>query len=478
MRKFLLTAVVLSTVSLACLSTAFALPGIAFTDLGPVNDPGNIHSYYTVPWAINGSGQITGYAQIGSGSIDPGHTAAFLYSGGTMTDLQLGGLNGQSTLQSYGYGINNSGTVVGIATNTALNSTRAMVTSGGLMTSIDDSDPTIGQSRAYGVNSSGTVVGAAYWTLNQFHPVIYTYSGTYNPTTAVYSGGTWSFADIDGILGGTGLGLAIAINDAGTVTGSAPYTDGNGHAFVRTSAGVVTDLGTFGGSSSRGFGINAHGDVAGNANAADGQPHAFLAVNGPSGYGALTDLGIPTGFVYSNGMGINKYDIVSGQAYNGSASHAFLWTTGVVPFYGLSVGANDLNIVAASALPSGWVLNTARSINDAGQIAVSASYGGNFHACMITLPQAVPGDANLDGVVDINDLGKVLTNYDKTGMTWSDGDFDGSGTVDIQDLGKVLTNYDKTASAAVGIRAVPEPGTLALLAAGLALLVCAGRKRK
>ena len=57
----------------------------------------------------------------------------------------------------------------------------------------------------------------------------------------------------------------------------------------------------------------------------------------------------------------------------------------------------------------------------------------------------MPGDANLDGKVDINDLSSVLTNYDKsTGMTWSDGDFNGDGKVDINDLSIVLTNYDKS----------------------------------
>jgi hypothetical protein len=88
-----------------------------------------------------------------------------------------------------------------------------------------------------------------------------------------------------------------------------------------------------------------------------------------------------------------------------------------------------------------------------------------------------PGDANGDGVVDINDLSKLLANYDKTGMQWADGDFDANGIVDINDLSKVLANYDRTFSAPAGVRAVPEPGSLALLAAGLALLACAWRKR-
>jgi hypothetical protein len=73
----------------------------------------------------------------------------------------------------------------------------------------------------------------------------------------------------------------------------------------------------------------------------------------------------------------------------------------------------------------------------------------------------VPGDANGDGAVDIADLSILLTDFDKTGMTWSQGDFDGSGTVDIADLGKLLTNFDK--SAAVAITPVPEPSSLLLL---------------
>ena len=56
----------------------------------------------------------------------------------------------------------------------------------------------------------------------------------------------------------------------------------------------------------------------------------------------------------------------------------------------------------------------------------------------------LPGDANLDGTVDINDLTTVLANYNQTGMTWADGDFIGNGTVDINDLAIVLANYNAT----------------------------------
>jgi hypothetical protein len=93
------------------------------------------------------------------------------------------------------------------------------------------------------------------------------------------------------------------------------------------------------------------------------------------------------------------------------------------------------------------------------------------------LKNTFSGDANLDQVVNISDLSKVLTNYDKTGMIWSDGDFDGSGTVDINDLSKVLANYDKAAAAGAGVKAVPEPATLLLACAGLLGLLIYGWRR-
>ena len=71
----------------------------------------------------------------------------------------------------------------------------------------------------------------------------------------------------------------------------------------------------------------------------------------------------------------------------------------------------------------------------------------------------MPGDANLDGTVDINDLTIVLAHYNQSGMTWGQGEFTGDGTVDINDLTIVLANYGQTQSAAAlgGINGVPEP---------------------
>ena len=71
----------------------------------------------------------------------------------------------------------------------------------------------------------------------------------------------------------------------------------------------------------------------------------------------------------------------------------------------------------------------------------------------------LPGDANGDGKVDINDLTVVLAHYGQTGMAWAQGEFTGDGTVDINDLTIVLAHYGQSfgSSSAGGLSAVPEP---------------------
>jgi hypothetical protein len=117
---------------------------------------------------------------------------------------------------------------------------------------------------------------------------------------------------------------------------------------------------------------------------------------------------------------------------------------------------------------SSWTLDTFSSTSVHAVIGLGVRDGGPFTADFSNLSVATPsfpGDANGDGVVDILDLNRLLTNFDKTGMTWSQGDFDGNGAVDILDLNKLLTNFDKTFSApAPTLHAVPEPPALALLA--------------
>ena len=102
-----------------------------------------------------------------------------------------------------------------------------------------------------------------------------------------------------------------------------------------------------------------------------------------------------------------------------------------------------MNTVFASYIPAGWSLSAATAIDNNGDIVGYGSNGSSGNQGFLLAP-AIPGDANLDGKVDINDLTVVLANYNQTGMSWSQGEFTGDGTVDINDLTIVLAHYNQS----------------------------------
>jgi autotransporter-associated beta strand protein len=85
------------------------------------------------------------------------------------------------------------------------------------------------------------------------------------------------------------------------------------------------------------------------------------------------------------------------------------------------------------------------------------------------------GDADLDGDVDVNDLGRLASRWQTSGH-WSDGDFNYSGFVDAADLGMLASRWQSGVStrsvpsfaevaAAMGLPvAAPEPATAAAVA--------------
>jgi hypothetical protein len=65
------------------------------------------------------------------------------------------------------------------------------------------------------------------------------------------------------------------------------------------------------------------------------------------------------------------------------------------------------------------------------------------------------GDTDLDGDVDVADLGALASNWQGSG-DWLGGDFDYSGTVDVNDLGLLASNWQAGVGSPLGPAAMPK----------------------
>jgi probable HAF family extracellular repeat protein len=135
------------------------------------------------------------------------------------------------------------------------------------------------------------------------------------------------YSIIDLTFGGTSA--ALGINNSGQVVGYS-YTTGDieEHAFLY-SGGVMTNLGSLGGTASGAFGINDSGQVVGySTTTGDTAEHAFLYSGG-----SMIDLNnlLPTGsgWVLNSATGINDSGQIIGYGYFNGQSRAFVMT--VVP---------------------------------------------------------------------------------------------------------------------------------------------------
>jgi len=135
-------------------------------------------------------------------------------------------------------------------------------------------------------------------------------------------------------------GKPKAVNRVDMVVGTFPLGAGE-RAFLWAS-GSATELGTLGGTKSRGNSINDKGTVVGSATVAgDGTSHAFLYENGD-----MKDLGT-LGGTYSSANDINNFGVVVGGAYNASNQMtAFVWDlSGMRPLFdaGATSSATAIN---------------------------------------------------------------------------------------------------------------------------------------
>ena len=279
---------------------------------------------------------------------------------------------------SRGFGINNTGVVVGdsafLAANTAASPVRHATLFG------DGSRIDLGTltkqtySRANSINGFNQVVGFSGPALDT------------PKSRAFFWSKSTGMIDL-GTLGGA-YAQAFAINDSGFITGNSQLRSNDSHAshaFLSPSplgAGAIgmRDLGTLGGPFSYGMAINAKNHVVGYSaiNKVDSRVHAFWF----DGTG-MKDLGsiAPNSSKLEDqsvALGVNSSDRVVGYTYLPAISAntdpavqpgtspvrqvAFVWSQGTM---------TDLNKLIGTAAGT-YHLTSAMAINDNGQIVATA----------------------------------------------------------------------------------------------------------
>jgi probable HAF family extracellular repeat protein len=346
-------------------------------DLGTLGPPSAGNSSWAA--AANTRGNVAGLSD--NGSIDPltgyAEARAVFWRHGQIADL--GTLGGN---QSVAFDLNDRNQVVGEAANTVSDpysmggwatQTRAVLWQrSGLRELGTLGGPDAG---ALYINNAGQIVGFSYTgsTPNE---------ATGIPTVHPFLWQSGHMIDL-GTLGGVFSIFANlqALNDRGEVAGLSNLAgDQATHPFL-WKHGAMTDLGTLGGDNGIAQALNNRGSVSGSADLADASHHAYLWSNG-----RMRDLRPFGDALCSNGNGINDRDQVVGNATDcqGNSFGAALWDHGI-PY--------DLNTLVA---PSPLRLTTAEVINDRGEITGTGVLpDGNQHSFLL-IPNRHSPSATLD----------------------------------------------------------------------------------
>jgi autotransporter-associated beta strand protein len=248
----------------------------------------------------------------------------------------------------------------------------------------------------------------------------------------------------------------ITVNDPAQLTLTNVVSGAAGSALVKEGAGrlVLNSTNTYSGPTVAGEGTLTF--------AATQRLGALLAVAG----GATANLTSGGGKVIvapsvavdaTNGGRLDLTDNAMIVDYTGASPFAAvnaLIATGRGPA-GTWTGAGITSSTAAASI--GGPNPKAVGINESAVFGQTTFAGEPVDSTALLIRYTFAGDANLDGFVDITDLGLLATNWQLSGQFWWDGDFTYDGMVDITDLGLLATNWQQSLPLPREVLPGPDP---------------------
>jgi len=389
-----------------------------------------------------GNGTVTSGGVLNSGTVFFSDIASAIYGAVTNTgQIQIT----SNTTDFYGFVNNTSGT---ISTSSAIARYLAGASIGGSY----KSDPSQNYFTDLTVTPTGALIGgtgdqyivtndyissstqSAEWN-TQGSTLRFTGGGTHNVnvTSPFSSAFEWGTMQVD--------------------SGNTAYLSGNGlAALTTTNSGSIQQI-----SGSSSLGVLAGGGsitVGGAGSSAQATVSSFSQTSV-----TVADLGtlsvssvVPAPTNLANTLSITgsgKLDLANGTLITSTSSNTirqYLINGYHNGAWNGTSGIDSSNANASYNIPAS---------NGGHSTALGYSSGTTIAALGLTAGQTlvkytIYGDANLDGIVDINDLNIVLSNFlSGNPATWDTGDFYYAGETDISDLNAVLSNFFDTAPTTV-----------------------------
>lgn len=293
-----------------------------------MQDLGTLGGDNSQAFAVNGSGQVTGYSDSTAGIDAKAH--AFIYSNGKMTDI---GKSVTGLPNSFGYGINSLGHVAGTAYDAYYAAPHAFLYDG---------------TKGIDIGALGGLGATALAINDTDHVAGYITAGDYFDRAFHYANGVMT--DL-GTLGGH-YSYGIGINNNNVIVGGSfiDRADSIYHAFVYAD-GRMQDLNTLLDAASTGWvlaearGINDAGQIVGTGTF-QGASHAFLLTPkaGPPAF-RITSVSIRGKDLLLSFQSVNQttYSIQTSQTFSGGS-----WTDLMTGIQGTGGIVNVTNVGGAT----------------------------------------------------------------------------------------------------------------------------------